>query len=99
MRCGEYCKEEVTYCQFEPCFNNGTCVEKFADGYSCECREEFTGANCETKVDLCAGWPCENGGSCVVQDHRAICHCLPGFTGEHCQTDISVGQLLLIDSK
>ncbi|KAK6044502.1 EGF-like domain protein [Cooperia oncophora] len=71
-------QEKITYCQFEPCFNNGTCVERFADGYSCNCLE---GCNCETWVDLCAGWLCENGGSCVVQEHHPeLC---ANFTCEH----------------
>ncbi|KAK5974326.1 hypothetical protein GCK32_017933, partial [Trichostrongylus colubriformis] len=35
---GEHCEKSITYCQLEPCLNNGTCVEKFADGYSCSCQ-------------------------------------------------------------
>ncbi|VDP14297.1 unnamed protein product [Heligmosomoides polygyrus] len=79
----------ITYCQLKPCFNNGTCVEQFFNGYSCECLEGFTGNNCETKIDLCEGWLCLNNGTCIVHRNVPVCHCQPRFSGEHCEIDIS----------
>ncbi|CAL1293860.1 unnamed protein product [Larinioides sclopetarius] len=43
------CDTEVNLCYSSPCGPNGTCIRK-EGGYTCICREGFTGQNCEVNL-------------------------------------------------
>ena len=42
---------DIDECLSLPCHNNGTCDDQI-NGYTCTCRNGFTGTNCETGEDL-----------------------------------------------
>lgn len=46
---GDYCETEINLCYSNPCLNGGVCVRR-EGGYTCICREDYTG---------------ERGGECV----------------------------------
>uniref|UniRef100_T1IKX4 Cadherin EGF LAG seven-pass G-type receptor 1 n=1 Tax=Strigamia maritima TaxID=126957 RepID=T1IKX4_STRMM len=73
------CDSEVNLCYSNPCGQNGTCVQR-EGGYTCVCKEGFTGKNCE--VDM-------NDGSCSVNVCRGNSNCAKliqgGFICENCQ--------------
>ncbi|KAL7022348.1 hypothetical protein ACKWTF_012208 [Chironomus riparius] len=60
------CDSEVNLCYSDPCQNGGTCKQK-ENGYTCICKNEFTGNNCEKKLKAaptCFNEICESGYSC-----------------------------------
>lgn len=58
---GKNCEIIAMTCADDPCFNGGTCEEKFTGGYVCRCPPTFTGSNCEKRLDRCSHKPCANG--------------------------------------
>jgi hypothetical protein len=70
-------------CKYDP---DATGVNK---GYSCKCKQGYSGPNC-LKVDPCiVHAPCRNGGICdnVTAEPRGYeCHCPTGFAGVNCST-------------
>lgn len=51
---GDYCETEINLCYSNPCLNGGVCARK-EGGYTCICREDYTGkwdGLCE-----CESWP------------------------------------------
>ncbi|XP_046437323.1 agrin-like isoform X5 [Daphnia pulex] len=71
-------------CWKTPCANQGTCVWKTGENYTCVCRPEFTGFTCESALDLCASSPCGDGSTCVSSKNRFTCKCPPGKKGFLC---------------
>ncbi|XP_052771311.1 serine-rich adhesin for platelets-like isoform X2 [Mya arenaria] len=77
-------------CSRSPCRHGGVC--KLADtytGYSCDCRQGYTGPKCQFRVNPCDSALC-NHGNCVgdpIQLHWH-CVCYPGFTGDKCHENL-----------
>ncbi|GBM44624.1 Protocadherin-like wing polarity protein stan [Araneus ventricosus] len=68
------CDTEVNLCYSSPCLNGGTCVRR-EGGFSCLCKEGFTGIKCE--VDLlnstCHTGLCHGGSQCVSTNSGISC--------------------------
>ncbi|KAI9555274.1 hypothetical protein GHT06_017789 [Daphnia sinensis] len=71
-------------CWKTPCANEGTCVWKTGDNFTCICRPQFTGLTCENALDLCASSPCADGSTCTSSKNRFTCKCPPGRKGFLC---------------
>uniref|UniRef100_A0A0P6FGP9 Agrin n=1 Tax=Daphnia magna TaxID=35525 RepID=A0A0P6FGP9_9CRUS len=71
-------------CWKTPCANEGTCVWKTGDNFTCICRPQFTGLTCESALDLCASSPCADGSTCTSSKNRFTCKCPPGRKGFLC---------------
>ena len=74
----------------EPCIN----------GYICDCREGFFGANCSVDIDYCMSSPCHNNATCedVVGGTGYICVCVRGYTGTDCEAEIDESSLHLFSN-
>uniref|UniRef100_A0A182NMM7 Basement membrane-specific heparan sulfate proteoglycan core protein n=1 Tax=Anopheles dirus TaxID=7168 RepID=A0A182NMM7_9DIPT len=72
-------------CADDPCSNAGTCLEaQTAQGYSCLCREGFTGKNCQREGEGCGVDTC-GVGRCEETETGPECYCPVHKTGERCQ--------------
>ncbi|XP_030641031.1 cadherin EGF LAG seven-pass G-type receptor 3 [Chanos chanos] len=62
---GDYCETEINLCYSNPCLNGGVCARR-EGGYTCICREDYTGERCEwdRRVGRCVAGVCHNGGTC-----------------------------------
>ncbi|XP_061664962.1 cadherin EGF LAG seven-pass G-type receptor 3 [Syngnathoides biaculeatus] len=62
---GDYCETEINLCYSNPCLNGGVCARK-EGGYTCICREDYTGDKCEfdRRRGGCVPGVCRNGGTC-----------------------------------
>ncbi|KAJ0064549.1 hypothetical protein NL108_009741, partial [Boleophthalmus pectinirostris] len=62
---GDYCETEINLCYSNPCLNGGVCARR-EGGYTCICREDYTGERCELdrRQGRCAPGVCRNGGTC-----------------------------------
>nr|XP_061802762.1 cadherin EGF LAG seven-pass G-type receptor 3-like [Nerophis lumbriciformis] len=62
---GDYCETEINLCYSNPCLNGGVCARK-EGGYTCICREDYTGDRCEfdRRHGGCVPGVCRNGGTC-----------------------------------
>ncbi|XP_072223127.1 cadherin EGF LAG seven-pass G-type receptor 3 [Leuresthes tenuis] len=62
---GDYCETEINLCYSNPCLNGGVCARR-EGGYTCICREEYTGDRCEfdRRQGRCMPGVCRNGGTC-----------------------------------
>ncbi|XP_061536431.1 LOW QUALITY PROTEIN: cadherin EGF LAG seven-pass G-type receptor 3 [Phycodurus eques] len=62
---GDYCETEINLCYSNPCLNGGVCARK-EGGYTCICREDYTGDKCEfdRRRGGCVQGVCRNGGTC-----------------------------------
>ena len=76
-----------TACGAEICQHDGTCNvnDEAADGYSCECKSDFSGRNCEEHTLCLGGGGCQNGAECAVENGAIKCHCPLGFSGAKCE--------------
>ncbi|XP_049279689.1 basement membrane-specific heparan sulfate proteoglycan core protein isoform X5 [Anopheles funestus] len=72
-------------CAEDPCNNAGTCMEaQTAQGFSCLCRDGFTGRNCQHEGDGCSMDTC-GVGRCEETDSGTECYCPIHKTGDRCQ--------------
>ncbi|XP_035902063.1 basement membrane-specific heparan sulfate proteoglycan core protein isoform X6 [Anopheles stephensi] len=72
-------------CAEDPCKNSGTCLEaQTAQGYSCLCRDGYTGKNCQNEGDGCSEDTC-GVGRCEETDSGTECYCPIHKTGDRCQ--------------
>ncbi|XP_041762389.1 basement membrane-specific heparan sulfate proteoglycan core protein isoform X4 [Anopheles merus] len=72
-------------CADDPCKNFGTCLEaQTAQGYSCMCRDGYTGTNCQHEGDGCSDDTC-GVGRCEETDTGPECYCPVHKTGDRCQ--------------
>ncbi|XP_019944637.2 cadherin EGF LAG seven-pass G-type receptor 3 isoform X2 [Paralichthys olivaceus] len=62
---GDYCETEINLCYSNPCLNGGVCARR-EGGYTCICREDYTGDRCEfdRRQGKCVPGVCRNGGTC-----------------------------------
>ncbi|XP_041654919.1 cadherin EGF LAG seven-pass G-type receptor 3 [Cheilinus undulatus] len=62
---GDYCETEINLCYSNPCLNGGVCARR-EGGYTCICREDFSGDRCEfdRRQGRCVPGVCRNGGTC-----------------------------------
>ncbi|KAF7695487.1 cadherin EGF LAG seven-pass G-type receptor 3 [Silurus meridionalis] len=62
---GDYCEIEINMCYSNPCLNGGVCARR-EGGYTCVCRENYTGERCEfdRRTGRCVAGLCRNGGTC-----------------------------------
>ncbi|XP_072537654.1 cadherin EGF LAG seven-pass G-type receptor 3 isoform X2 [Salminus brasiliensis] len=62
---GDYCEIEINLCYSNPCLNGGVCARR-EGGYTCICREDYTGERCEfdRRAGRCVAGVCRNGGTC-----------------------------------
>uniref|UniRef100_A0A8C1V6U4 Cadherin, EGF LAG seven-pass G-type receptor 3 n=1 Tax=Cyprinus carpio TaxID=7962 RepID=A0A8C1V6U4_CYPCA len=62
---GDYCEIEINLCYSNPCMNGGVCARR-EGGYTCICREDYTGERCEfdRRGGRCLAGICHNGGTC-----------------------------------
>ncbi|KAM8862615.1 cadherin EGF LAG seven-pass G-type receptor 3 isoform 2-T2 [Spinachia spinachia] len=62
---GDYCETEINLCYSNPCLNGGVCARR-EGGYTCICREDYTGERCEfdRRQGRCVPGLCRNGGTC-----------------------------------
>uniref|UniRef100_A0A8C3AM08 Cadherin EGF LAG seven-pass G-type receptor 3 n=1 Tax=Cyclopterus lumpus TaxID=8103 RepID=A0A8C3AM08_CYCLU len=62
---GDYCETEINLCYSNPCLNGGVCARR-EGGYTCICREDYTGDRCEfdRRLGRCVPGLCRNGGTC-----------------------------------
>lgn len=82
-RTSGYLPEVKTSCEYNPCMNNGECVD-VSDGYACICPPGFFGPDCDWKLQ-CATTTCANGGQCRNEKSGLKCECPLGFSGEYCE--------------
>lgn len=71
------CDLRVDQCYSSPCRNNATC-RPFENGYRCECREGWRGADCEIALNAltCVPGYCKGGALCELSDRKMVCrHC------------------------
>ncbi|KAF4072460.1 hypothetical protein AMELA_G00263260 [Ameiurus melas] len=62
---GDYCEIEINMCYSNPCLNGGVCARR-EGGFTCICRENYTGERCEfdRRTGRCVAGVCRNGGTC-----------------------------------
>ncbi|XP_035377944.1 cadherin EGF LAG seven-pass G-type receptor 3 isoform X2 [Electrophorus electricus] len=62
---GDYCEVEINLCYSNPCLNGGVCARR-EGGFTCICREDYTGERCEfdRHGGRCVAGVCRNGGTC-----------------------------------
>ncbi|XP_061592705.1 cadherin EGF LAG seven-pass G-type receptor 3 isoform X2 [Cololabis saira] len=62
---GDYCETEINLCYSNPCLNGGVCARR-EGGYTCICREDYSGDRCEfdRRQGRCMPGVCRNGGTC-----------------------------------
>ncbi|KAM9785655.1 LOW QUALITY PROTEIN: cadherin EGF LAG seven-pass G-type receptor 3 [Neosynchiropus ocellatus] len=77
---GDYCETEINLCYSNPCLNGGVCARR-EGGYTCICREDYTGDRCEfdRRQGKCVPGVCRNGGTCRELSGGGFrCECPPG---------------------
>ncbi|KAM8829797.1 cadherin EGF LAG seven-pass G-type receptor 3 isoform 2-T2 [Synchiropus picturatus] len=77
---GDYCETEINLCYSNPCLNGGVCARR-EGGYTCICREDYTGDRCEfdRRQGKCVPGMCRNGGTCRELSGGGFrCECPPG---------------------
>ena len=92
------CSTNFSYCDDNPCNNNGTCNElDDQQGYNCSCPPYWTGNACQIAYDPCKEVTCYHGGVCQsnfqtlspgIHEYNVSCDCPQNFTGSHCQEDV-----------
>uniref|UniRef100_A0A672KGB0 Cadherin EGF LAG seven-pass G-type receptor 3 n=1 Tax=Sinocyclocheilus grahami TaxID=75366 RepID=A0A672KGB0_SINGR len=77
---GDYCEIEINLCYSNPCMNGGVCAQR-EGGYTCICREDYTGERCEFdwRGGRCVAGVCRNGGTCLELSGGGFrCECPAG---------------------
>uniref|UniRef100_A0A8C5N0K9 Uncharacterized protein n=1 Tax=Leptobrachium leishanense TaxID=445787 RepID=A0A8C5N0K9_9ANUR len=77
----------INLCHSNPCWNGATCIN-LVNGYSCICRNGYSGLLCEIDMDDCVANPCKNGAICVDKVNNFYCQCQKGWHGIHCTEDV-----------
>ncbi|XP_062981542.1 protein eyes shut homolog [Elgaria multicarinata webbii] len=85
---GTYCETDINECIFNPCKNQGHCVDG-VNSFRCFCRDGFSGTLCEVEINECGSSPCANSGTCIDLINRFLCNCPPGYYGSLCELDVN----------
>ncbi|XP_076133414.1 cadherin EGF LAG seven-pass G-type receptor 3 [Alosa pseudoharengus] len=84
---GDYCETEINLCYSNPCLNGGVCARR-EGGFTCICREDYTGERCEwdRRGGHCVAGVCRNGGTCRELSGGGFrCECpAGGFERPYC---------------
>ena len=80
------------HCDGSPCKNGAKCLSG-TSGFTCQCKDGWTGTTCTEDVNECADYKvssliCQNGAQCVNEKPptRFTCNCTPEYSGESCQS-------------
>lgn len=84
---GDTCEDDVDDCTYNPCQNNGVCIDKL-NSFECRCLPGFIGSLCQENVDDCLTKPCANGGTCKDGVNDYTCECQAGFAGKDCSINV-----------
>lgn len=87
---GSSCAVAVNACAASPCRNDGVCTATDS-GFTCACKQGFTGATCANDVDECATNPnaCSAGQTCRNTLGGYACTCPVGYQGAGCTQDVN----------
>ncbi|XP_033643609.1 protein crumbs-like isoform X1 [Asterias rubens] len=81
------CDGDPLICDYNPCFNLGTCVPNW-NTYYCSCILGFEGVHCKIDIDECSPVPCAAGSTCIDEINNYTCTCQPGYEGRDCSSEI-----------
>lgn len=76
---GTYCNTSNLPCNsFQPCHNNGTCMNNNSAsyGYTCNCLYGFAGDNCELDYQLCSEDTCWHTSTLKKEKEQEVSHIL-----------------------
>ncbi|XP_011864485.1 PREDICTED: basement membrane-specific heparan sulfate proteoglycan core protein isoform X4 [Vollenhovia emeryi] len=77
-------------CAENPCNNGGVCQEAATkNGYTCLCRDGFSGKHCDNVGQSCYPGACGEG-KCVDKEVGFDCYCPIGKTGSRCEHSVNI---------
>jgi hypothetical protein len=88
---GPRCEIFINYCASNPCKNGGSCQTN-QYGFTCQCKDGFSGVFCQTRLDPCKNsmQMCSQRGLCITLKDLTgyTCSCFESYTGRYCEKKI-----------